>query len=251
MVIRVVMNKHLVVANWKMNGSLAMLAAHAKANYCSDRTDIVVLPPAVYLHPLRQMTDPRLQLGVQDISEWQGGAYTGDVAAAMASECGAQWALMGHSERRAGYAESDQKVAQKLHQALAAGLQPIVCVGETAAQRQAGNAYDAVAGQIDAVIADIDATDELVVAYEPIWAIGTGASATPQDANDMHGFIRQRIRASKGAIADKVRILYGGSVNADNVAALFAMSEVQGALVGGASLNADDFAALIAAAERF
>jgi triosephosphate isomerase len=176
------------------------------------------------------------------------GAYTGEVAADMLSDLGCRWVILGHSERRQYHAESDDLVAAKLTAAIAAGLQAIVCVGETLEQRENGEAEQVVGAQLQGALAAQAGLQDLVVAYEPVWAIGTGLTATPQQAQDMHAFIRQSLAAIAGIDAAQTRLLYGGSVKAGNAAELFAQVDIDGALVGGAALVAADFQAIVAAA---
>lgn len=213
--------------------------------------DCVVCPPFVYLADVaRLLRDSTVALGAQDVCAEAQGAYTGEVCAAMLRDVGCTMTLVGHSERRTLYGENDPLVARKFAAAQAHGLTPIVCIGETLAERGAGETRAVVARQIDAVmdLAGAAAFGAAVIAYEPVWAIGTGHNATPAEAQDVHAFIRGRIRSRDAKIADEVRILYGGSVKAGNAAELFAQPDVDGGLVGGASLKADEFLAIVAAA---
>ena len=192
-------------------------------------------------------------MGAQDVSAERAGAFTGDVAAEMLIDLGCSVVLVGHSERRHGLGESDERVAEKFLRAMDAGLTPVLCVGETLSEREAGNTHSVVKRQIDAVLGDavLSAHDtvlkEFVLAYEPVWAIGSGLSATPEQAQEVHAGIRAQLRVV-GADADATRVLYGGSVNAANAAQLFAMDDIDGGLIGGASLKADDFLAICQAA---
>lgn len=186
-------------------------------------------------------------VGAQDCSHSPPGAYTGEVAAVMLADCGCEWVIVGHSERRQYHQESDALIAAKLAAAQRAGLTPVLCVGETHEQREAGEAMTVVASQLRGALADLPDVRDVVVAYEPVWAIGTGLTATPEIAQEMHERVRGVLRELDGRHADEVRVLYGGSVKADNAAALFAGDDIDGALVGGASLDAEAFAAIIAA----
>jgi triosephosphate isomerase len=244
------MRNRLVVGNWKMNGNLAANATRLDALAAGWRARpdraIAVCVPFPYLAQARErLQGSAVTWGAQDVSEHVSGAHTGEVSASMVAEFGSRYALVGHSERRQLHAESDALVAAKARSALGAGLVPIVCVGETLAEREAG-ATDAVVGrQIDAAIAGLAAAMErCVVAYEPVWAIGTGRTASPEQAQEVHALLRARLRA---AGAGDVALLYGGSVKAANAAALFGMADVDGGLVGGASLDADEFLAIGAA----
>lgn len=244
----------LVAGNWKMHGSLLAnerLLADLRA-LVDARTlaavDVVVLPPYPYLAQVSAwLADAGLAWGAQDVAEQAEGAYTGEVSAAMLRDLGCRWVTVGHSERRTLFAESDARVAAKAQRARQAGLGVIVCVGETLAERQAGQTEAVLARQVEALapLAREAARDaaELVVAYEPVWAIGTGVSASPDQAQAAHGWIRARL-ADAGLPAAAIRILYGGSVKADNAAALFAMPDIDGGLVGGAALDAQAFAAI-------
>jgi triosephosphate isomerase (TIM) len=238
------MRDKLIVGNWKMNGGLATNARLLERLASEWRGDgkraLAVCVPTPYLAQAQSaLTGSMLAWGAQDVSEHPGGAYTGDVSAAMVAEFGCRYALVGHSERRRLHGESDALVAAKARAALVAGLTPIACVGETLEQRERGETEAVVARQVDAVIAEVGAeTARTVVAYEPVWAIGTGRTASPAQAQAVHAVLRARLAE---AHARDVCILYGGSVKASNAAALFAMPDVDGALVGGASLDADEF----------
>jgi triosephosphate isomerase (TIM) len=238
------MRDKLIVGNWKMNGGLATNARLLERLASEWRGDgkraLAVCVPTPYLAQAQSaLTGSMLAWGAQDVSEHAGGAYTGDVSAAMVAEFGCRYALVGHSERRRLHGESDALVAAKARAALVAGLTPIACVGETLEQRERGETEAVVARQVDVVIAAVGAeTARTVVAYEPVWAIGTGRTASPAQAQAVHAVLRARLAE---AHARDVCILYGGSVKASNAAALFAMPDVDGALVGGASLDADEF----------
>ncbi len=244
----------LVAANWKMNGSQAANAAWLQA-FASRRAaltcDIVVCAPAVYLASLVSLaSDHRVDIGAQDLSERAPGAFTGDIAAAMLVDVGCGWVIVGHSERRQLHGESDVIVAAKAEVALAAGLKPIVCVGESLAEREAGSTLDVVRRQLDAVIERIGPAELArgALAYEPVWAIGTGRTATPAQAQEVHAAVRAHVAGRDAASADAVRILYGGSVKPANAAEIFGQPDIDGGLIGGASLVAEDFAAICAAA---
>jgi len=215
--------------------------------------ELLVCPPYPYLREVgRQLEGSDVALGAQNVSEHDAGAYTGEVAPAMLKDCGCSHAIVGHSERRSLYGETNEQVAAKFTAALGAGLTPILCVGETLEQREAGDTEPVVAAQLAAVVdrAGIEAFGGAVVAYEPVWAIGTGRTATPDQAQEVHRHIRALLAKEDGDVADGVRILYGGSVKGDNAAGLFAMEDIDGGLIGGASLAAEDFLAIAAAATR-
>jgi triosephosphate isomerase (TIM) len=239
----------LVAGNWKMHGSRASIDALLDALLAGlgrvrGSVECAVFPPFPYLERVAaRVSGSALALGAQNVSEHAQGAYTGEVAAAMLSELGCRYAIVGHSERRQLYGESDAQVAAKFAAAQDAGLVPILCVGETLEERDAGGTEDVVARQLHAVLArsGTEALAAAVVAYEPVWAIGTGRNATPEQAQAVHAFLRARMRP-------ETRILYGGSVKPANAAALFGMPDVDGGLIGGASLVAQDFVAIAQAA---
>ena len=213
---------------------------------------IAVCPPFVYLDHVRGLlAGSEIALGAQNVAKEQPGAFTGEVAAEMLADLGCRYAIVGHSERRTLFGESSQEVALKCSRLLAAGVSPIVCVGELLEQRESGATEDVVAEQLDCVLEEIGVVSlrAAVIAYEPVWAIGTGLTATPEQANDVHGFVRARVAAHDEQVANGVRILYGGSVKPSNARALFAMPEIDGGLIGGAALNADDFLAICESAE--
>lgn len=242
----------LIVGNWKMNGTFSKNAALLSALNIVSNVKMVVAPPQVYLASVyAQLMDAPIELAAQNVAaEAQQGAYTGEVSAVMLAELGAKYAIVGHSERRQYYGETDSRVAQKCLRLQEAGLTPIICVGESLAEREAGQVEAVVSRQLKAVIdrCGIDLLAHAVIAYEPIWAIGTGKTATPADAQAVHKFLRQLVTIYDKNIADNLSILYGGSVKADNAASLFAMPDIDGALVGGASLIANDFLAICHAA---
>ena len=211
--------------------------------------DVVVCAPSLYLDQLRRALNQE-EVGAQDVSEHQPGAYTGDIAGEMLRDAGCGWVIVGHSERRQWHAETDALVAQKAERALQAGLRPIVCIGETLQQREAGQTHAVLSAQLAAVLQRIGAGSLAsgALAYEPIWAIGTGRTATPEQAQDVHAALRAQVRADDAEAAGTLRILYGGSVKPTNAAELFAQVDIDGGLIGGASLVARDFAAICAAA---
>ena len=248
------MKNKLIAGNWKMNGSLTANDALVSAligGVSASSAGVAVCVPAVYLAQLQSLLKGcRIDLGAQDVSAQAAGAFTGEVSAAMLKEFGVRYCLVGHSERRQYHGESDTVVAQKAQQVLSAGITPIVCVGETLAEREAGKTEEVVKRQLAAVIhANGHCISEIVVAYEPVWAIGTGKTATAEQAQTVHAVLRAQLKAAT-AHADRVHILYGGSMNAANAAQLLAQPDIDGGLVGGASLKASDFLAIIAAASR-
>jgi triosephosphate isomerase len=244
------MRGKLVVGNWKMNGGLrqndALLADLRSGWTAMPSRRIAICVPFPYLWQAQAaLSGSVLDWGVQNVSEHASGAFTGEVAATMVAEFGSRVAIVGHSERRTLYGESDVAVANKAAAALAAGLTPIVCVGETLAEREASATDAVVLRQLDAVVAVLgDKLARVAVAYEPVWAIGTGKTATPQQAEAVHELLRRRLRTAVGEAADEMLLLYGGSVKADNAKTLFACANIDGGLVGGASLKADEFLAI-------
>jgi triosephosphate isomerase len=249
------MRRPLVAGNWKMHGSRAENARLVdELVQASDAVgaEVLVCPPSVYLWEIgRQLKGSPIGLGAQNVCAEAGpGAFTGEVSAAMLKDVGCAYAIVGHSERRAIYREDDALVARKFVAAQTQGLVPILCVGETLEEREKGSTREVVARQLDAAlaVAGVAAFAKAVVAYEPVWAIGTGKNATPDQAQDVHAFVRQRIASRDATIASALRVLYGGSVKAANAAELFAMPDVDGGLVGGASLKAEEFVRICAAA---
>ena len=246
------MRKKLIAGNWKMNGSLAANEALVKAIVAglpAQACDVAVCPPALYVPQVQQLLAGQagVALGAQDVSAHESGAYTGDVSAAMLKEFGVRYAIVGHSERRQYQGERDELVAIKAERLLNAGITPIVCVGETLAEREAGQTEAVVKRQLAAVTHLIGkCVSEIVVAYEPVWAIGTGKTASPEQAQQVHAVLRAQLAAAV-ADAGKVRILYGGSMNAANAAELLAQPDIDGGLIGGAALKAPDFLTIIAA----
>ena len=247
------MRRKLVVGNWKMHGNHAANTALLSNLLCAlpvlQRVEIAVCPPFVYLLTAReQLANSAIKLGAQNVNAEVSGAFTGEVSAPMLRDCGCEFVIVGHSERRQFYGESDEQVAAKTLAALHHGLTPILCVGESLAEREAGNTLAVIGRQLDAVREALSSAElkSIAIAYEPIWAIGTGRTATPEQAQVVHAFIRQQLQMRQ---ADSVRILYGGSVKAENAQALFAQADIDGGLVGGASLNAEEFVAICQAAE--
>jgi triosephosphate isomerase len=244
--------RKLVAGNWKMNGSLAALSELgpiAGAARSAGGVDVAVCPPFTLIAPAVARSGG-LAIGGQDCHPQASGAHTGFISAAMLKEAGARLVIVGHSERRAEAGEDDEVVRGKAEAALAAGLLTILCVGESESERQAGRALERVAAQLAGSLPDLRQETELVVAYEPIWAIGTGRTATAADVAEMHAHIRRALAERLGDSGGRIRILYGGSVNAANAAELFAVADVDGALVGGASLAAAQFVPIVEAAAR-
>jgi triosephosphate isomerase len=245
------MRRKLVAGNWKMCGTLAqneaLLNAVAAGMAQMPGVDCAVCVPFPYLAQVQQLLrGTAVKWGAQDVHQLDKGAYTGEVSASMLCDFGCRYVLVGHSERRSLYGESSQLVAEKFAAAQKTGLLPILCIGETLVQRENGTTEAVVAEQLDAVIMllGVQSLRNAVVAYEPVWAIGTGKTASPEQAQAIHAFIRQRVAGHDGQIADGLCILYGGSVKAANAAQLFAMPDIDGGLIGGASLVAEDFLAI-------
>jgi triosephosphate isomerase len=251
------MRRYLVAGNWKMHGGRAANAALVSAiaaglQRCRD-VEMLVCPPAAYLESVgASLQGSAIGLGAQNLCDQdKPGAYTGEIHGGMLRELGCTHVIVGHSERRALYGEADEVVARKFKVAQACGLIPILCVGETLAQREKNETEAVLKRQLEAVLAlcGVASLERAVIAYEPVWAIGTGRNATPQQAQDAHAFLRSQIAARDARIAAALRLLYGGSVKSDNAAALFAGPDVDGGLIGGASLKAEDFLAIGAAAQ--
>lgn len=253
------MRRTLIAGNWKMNGSLSgnkslldgiktgMQAGPERGLAC----DLLVCVPAPYLAQCaHELQGSCVALGAQNVSEQESGAYTGETSAAMLLEFACSYVIIGHSERRTYYAENNAVIAKKVVRALRSGLTPILCVGETLAERQSGRTDVVVGQQLDAVLQALDAADvaRIVVAYEPLWAIGTGITATPKMAQTVHEMLRAKLAAKNADAAQQVRILYGGSMKPDNAGQLLAMPDIDGGLIGGASLKAEDFLAIATAA---
>ncbi len=248
------MRSKLIAGNWKMNGSLAanqdLLLAIAQG-LGTPSCNVAVCVPSLYLAQVQHVcASSPIAWGAQDMSCFEIGAYTGEISASMLRDFGVRYVLVGHSERRQYHGETDEQVATKVQRALAAGITPIVCVGETLAQREAGLTADVVKRQLAAVIhANGHCISEVVVAYEPVWAIGTGKTASPEQAQEVHAMLRlQLLAASKQA--DRISILYGGSMNPANAVSLLAQPDIDGGLVGGASLKANEFLSIVAAASQ-
>ncbi|MDX1589751.1 MAG: triose-phosphate isomerase [Oleiphilaceae bacterium] len=251
------MGRRLIAANWKMHGSRAfsrrLLADLAdELGHGSRRLDkdvqVAIMPPALLLAECRDSLDGldlSIGLGVQNLARWSGGAYTGEISAAMAADQGCEYAIVGHSERRQLMGEDDQVVADKLMQALSAGLSPILCVGETLAERESGQALERVGNQLRSALSAVSGEQwpAVVIAYEPVWAIGTGVSASAEDAQAVHSHIRATLEAM-GAPAQEMAVIYGGSVKPETAEPLFAQPDIDGGLIGGASLDAASFAAI-------
>jgi triosephosphate isomerase len=243
------MRSSLIAGNWKMNGSLQSVTELVEGIKAGNagKAELAVFPPAVFLMKVGGMlADSNCALGAQNVCDQEAGAFTGEVAAAMLKECGCRYALVGHSERRSLYLETDQLVAARFAMAVATGIIPILCVGETLDEREQGRTEEVVARQIDAVIdrSGIDGIAQAVIAYEPVWAIGTGKVATPDQAQEVHAFIRGKLAQLDAAVAEQVKILYGGSMNPSNATELLSQNDIDGGLIGGASLKADDFLAI-------
>lgn len=252
--------KPLVAGNWKMHGTptsvRALLSALRQFSedkaWSAARVDVAVCPPAVFVPSALSMLEGcSIAVGAQNTSEHESGAFTGEIAPQMFAALGVRYVILGHSERRTLYSEGDALVAAKVKLALAGGLIPIVCVGETLQERQAAETFAVVRRQLDAVLAEIgiEALGACVIAYEPVWAIGTGVTASPAQAQEVHAFLREHVASLSAEVAAKIQILYGGSVKAGNAAELFACEDIDGGLIGGASLNAEEFLAICRAAQ--
>ncbi|KAA3626392.1 MAG: triose-phosphate isomerase [Proteobacteria bacterium] len=249
------MRQPLVAGNWKMNGSResvdALLTGIKQGLNPQLSTEIVVCPPFVYLGQVAEsLQGSGVQWGAQTVSEFDAGAYTGEVAPAMLRDFACRYVIVGHSERRSLYGEGDTTVAKKFAAAQQAGLRPILCVGELLEERDQGITEQVIGRQLDAVLehSGVGALADAVVAYEPVWAIGTGKTASPQQAQDVHAFIRGRVAELDATIAAALRILYGGSVKAANAVELFGMPDIDGGLIGGAALQSEEFLAICRAA---
>jgi len=246
----------LIAGNWKSNTTLAgatALAAGVAAQASSSRVDVAVCVPAIFITSVKDALGASgVKLGAQNLSATGEGAYTGEITAGMLASTGCSHVIVGHSERRSYYGETDAVVSTKVRKALDGGLVPIACIGETIEERRAGEAENVVSRQVEAILAVVapEETPSLVLAYEPVWAIGTGETATPQQAQDMHAHIRNLLVAAYGADkAAAVPVLYGGSMNAANAMELLAQPDVDGGLIGGASMKPADFATIVRAAE--
>lgn len=250
--------KPLIAGNWKMNGSresVKALVSGIKAGLAEvTMAEVAMCPPAIYLADVQQLVNgAALSYGGQNLAREAGpGAFTGEISAAMLLDFACKYVIVGHSERRSLYGETDELVAEKYQTAHNAGLIPILCVGETLEERESGVTETVVARQISAVIklVGIQALGDGVIAYEPVWAIGTGKTATPEQAQEVHDFIRKLLAEQDGGVADKIQILYGGSMNAGNAGQLLSMADIDGGLIGGASLKVDDFLSICKAANQ-
>lgn len=249
------MRRKLVAANWKMNGDKAANSALLTAfvqGIDTQSVDAVVFPPAVYLDQVASaLAGSGIRYGTQNVHAAEKGAYTGEISLGMVKDFAANYVLVGHSERRELFAESDSVVAEKVQAALAAGVVPMLCVGETLAEREADQTETVVGRQLQAVldVVGIEAFETIVIAYEPVWAIGTGKTASPEQAQAVHAFIRNLLAQASESVAGKCRVLYGGSVKASSAQELFQQPDIDGGLVGGASLLADEFVAICQAAK--
>lgn len=248
------MRKTLLAGNWKMNMSLQKTASFFKDiedklnsdSINTDGIDLVIGAPYTMLATAVQSRTAGFEVASQNVHWESEGAFTGEISAPMLKELGVKYAIIGHSERRQYFGETDQSVLQRTKKAISEGIIPIVCVGEVLEDRESGRTNDVVKTQIDAVLKNLDATEDIVIAYEPVWAIGTGLAATSEQAEEVHAFIRDLIKDSFGQeLAEKIRILYGGSMKPSNISELLSKPNVDGGLVGGASLKANDFAQMI------
>lgn len=242
-----VMRRKIVAGNWKMNGSTGLSEKlvgyiRSEAESFDSRAEVVFFPPAIYIRDVLKQAQGAVSVGVQNVGSWQSGAYTGEVSSDMAKDVGCRYALVGHSERRQLFGETDEMVSEKVSRVVASGLTAIVCVGETLDERESGNAEAVVASQVRKGLSTVASGEwqNIIIAYEPVWAIGTGKTATSGDAQAMHAAVRSVLK-DMGAPAEDISLLYGGSVKADNAAALFAEPDIDGGLIGGASLVAQEF----------
>jgi len=246
------MRRKIIAGNWKMNGTITATATLIKellnGQYQHERATVVVCPPFASLTAAAKLLrGSHIGLGAQDMSEHERGAFTGEISAEMLLTAGVSWVILGHSERRQYHAETDGLINAKARKALAAGLTPIICVGETLAEREAGRTETVVGTQVAGTLAGLttEQLEKIVIAYEPVWAIGTGKTATPEMAEAVHRFVRQQLTARDARTAEIIPILYGGSVKSSNAAGLLSQPNIDGALVGGASLKADDFIGIV------
>ncbi len=246
------MRRKLAAGNWKMNGSLAKLSELDTLNLCHPKAacEILICPPAQLLVPA-MLRSGTLRIGAQDCHAANSGAHTGDISARMIADTGARYVIVGHSERRAAYGDTDKAVCAKAAAAQDANLTAIVCIGETLQEREAGETLSVLATQLEGSVPAQSTADTLVVAYEPIWAIGTGKTPTLEQIAEVHATLRAHLKQRFETEGDATRLLYGGSVNAGNAPDIFQIADVDGALVGGASLSADDFSPIIRALEAF
>ncbi len=244
------MRQSLVMGNWKMNGSRSeglALANAITARLNPGDQGIAVCVPAVYISDIHNVIkDTPLSLGAQNVGDQESGAYTGEISASMLKDCSCTYALVGHSERRSYYGDTNESVATRFVQAQKQGIVPVLCIGETLEERENDNTFAVIDKQLNAVIdlAGIDALENSVLAYEPVWAIGTGKTASDDQAQEVHKYIREQIATKSQTVAEKIQILYGGSVKPGNAKAIFAMPDIDGGLIGGASLDAESFLAI-------
>ena len=249
------MRTPVVAANWKMNKDLTeakSLVSELLAGYQDAATEVYIAPPFVFLNEVNQhIKGSGMQLAAQNMNAAESGAHTGEISSSMLKSVGASTVILGHSERRDSYGETDAHINEKVKAALASGMQVIFCFGEQLAERKSNTHFEVVQSQLASGLAGVTADDykHIILAYEPVWAIGTGETATPEQAQEMHAFIREYLRSEVGAdVADQTRILYGGSVKPGNAADLFSRPDIDGGLIGGASLQAADFLAIVNAA---
>ena len=244
------MRSKIVAGNWKMNGSVAFMQDYLQAfsdqasSNVPDDVQVLIAPPTVLLSGFFEASkDSGIQLAAQNVAGFDEGAFTGEVSAPMLSDVGCQWSLVGHSERRALFGETDSDVVAKISRLLKAGIKPVLCVGETLEDREGGRAQEVVATQVGAVLKQFSSQElsDLLIAYEPVWAIGTGETATPEQAQEMHAYILQQVSEKSADLAENMAILYGGSVNVKTAKELFGQDDIDGGLVGGASLKVSDF----------
>lgn len=246
------MRRKIVAGNWKMNGDIGFAKEFSsdlrnKVSGAQLACDVMVAPPAPYLSIVSQaFSDAGIKLAAQNVAEYASGAYTGEVSASMLGEFGCSASLVGHSERRSLFAEADERIAEKVSRLLEQGIAPILCVGESLEEREAGSAKKVVGGQVAFVLSrfSVEQLSSLVIAYEPVWAIGTGKTASPEQAQEMHAYIRDVVAQASKDLSESMSILYGGSVNAATAKELFAQPDIDGGLVGGASLKVEEFYAI-------
>ena len=249
------MRKQIVAGNWKMNGNLesiiSLMDGIVSGIDANSNAQVIVCSPYIYLPLIAgELVDTAVEFGAQNVSQYESGAYTGEISASMLQDYCCDYAIIGHSERRHIFGETDQDIADKYKKAQEHGITPILCVGELLEEREADKTAEVVIRQIDAILSSsgVESLQNAIIAYEPVWAIGTGKTATPEQAQEVHKLIRETIAKQSGTIASSLRILYGGSVKPSNAAELFAMEDIDGGLIGGASLEAEDFLAICAAA---
>ena len=241
------MDNIYIVANWKMNGdnifNRDLLSLIERNSIVSDSSHMIVCPPMPYLHQVNNQKSSYMMLGAQDISQYDNGAYTGETSGTMLADLNIEYVIIGHSERRELYNEDNSVIKDKFSKAIENNIKPILCIGETIEHRNSGQTFDYIHAQIDAIISNnkLDNLKDLIIAYEPIWAIGTGQTATPEIAEEVHAYIRNILLNTDSKLAANTPILYGGSVNSENAEKLFRMENINGALIGGASLKADEF----------